>query len=1197
MSSLAEPEHIRRRPYLVWQDLTVVVAKSRKLLNDLTGFAQPNKLMALMGPSGSGKSTLLDALAGRLSANVKMTGNVTYKGKMESRNSCAGISYMTQEDVFLGTLTVRETITYSANLRVSDKSKSKEDIKELVERTITEMGLENCADNKIGNWHLRGISNGEKKRLSIGLEILTQPYTMLLDEPTTGLDSASAYFVILSLRNIALDGRIVVCSIHQPSYYLFDLFHDFYLLSCGEAVYFGEAKLAVKGITTLSDSLVNLTTREIKEILIQKYKASEYSTTARNKLRDMTSTVETLSLSNKSNSSTLWCKQLDTLIRRSCVNMSRDMGYYWLRILFYVLVSVSLGSIYFRTDTSYLAITARVKCEAFIYGFMICLSIGGLPSFMEELKVFNRERLSKHYGEAVLSIANFISSLPFLVLIAVSSGAVINGMVKFHNGFSHFCYFCLSLFCCISVIECSMMVVAVLVPNVLMGIGIGTSLIVFMMMSSEIFRRPPDLPKFFWRYPMSYISFASWALQGVYKNDMVGLEFDSMVPGEYKIKGEEENDNIKMRNRGPYLVWEDITVVVPQDSLRNNNIGATRKLLNGLSGFAQPHRIMALMGPSGSGKSTLLDALSGRLSPNATMSGNVFLNGKKISTDCRDVSYVTQEDVFLGTLTVRETLAYSAHLRLPTKMTKVEKNEVVENTIAKMGLQDCAQTRIGNWHFRGISTGEKRRLSICIEIITQPHVLFLDEPTSSLDSASAFFVIWALRNIAHDGKIVICSIHQPSSDVFNFFDDLVLLSGGETVYFGEAKMAVKFFADAGFPCPTRKNPPDHFLRCISSDFDKIYATLKQSLKNYETSSPTNLTTEQVKATLIQKYKCSEFSRDAAKIIREIKLNNEEPCTESNKGSGAGRWWKQLCTLTRRSSLNMTRDVGYYWLRIVFYILVSVSAGTFFFNIGTSNRAISARGKCDGFIYGLMICLAIGGIPFFIEDIKVFNRERLGRHYGEAMFVLSNFISSIPFVIATALSSGTILYYMVNFHAGFSYYFYFCINLFLCIAVTEGCTLIVVAAVSNLLLAIGIAAGVTGQYKNDMIGLEFDPLAAGEPKLKGEYVLENMYGIRPDISKWWDLAALFCLLIFNRVIFYMVLKHKERASLFYANTLPGELSDINKAREFPQREISLSPPRDTKLSFHCLLRRDLALHYPCSYRPFFLFFFLLVIVSP
>ena len=145
----------------------------------------------------------------------------------------------------MGTLTVRETITYSANLRVSTKM-SKEEIDRLVERTIAQMGLESCADKKIGNWHLRGISGGEKKRLSIGLEILTQPHIMLLDEPTTGLDSASAFFVVWALRNIARDGRIVVCSIHQPSGCLFDLFDDLCLLSGGEVVYFGEAKLAVK---------------------------------------------------------------------------------------------------------------------------------------------------------------------------------------------------------------------------------------------------------------------------------------------------------------------------------------------------------------------------------------------------------------------------------------------------------------------------------------------------------------------------------------------------------------------------------------------------------------------------------------------------------------------------------------------------------------------------------------------------------------------------------------------------------------------------------------------------------------------------------------------------------------------------------------------------------------------------------------
>ena len=152
---------------------------------------------------------------------------------------------------------------------------------------------------------------------------------------------------------------------------------------------------------------------------------------------------------------------------------------------------------------------------------------------------------------------------------------------------------------------------------------------------------------------------------------------------------------------------------------------------------------------------------------------------------------MTQEDVLLGTLTVNETLTYSAKLRLPTTMTKEEINGIVEEALLEMGLQNCADGYIGNWHIRGISGGEKKRLSIALEILTQPRLLFLDEPTSGLDSASAYFVIQTLKNMASNGRTVISSIHQPSSEVFALFDQLLLLSGGETVYFGEAKTAVE----------------------------------------------------------------------------------------------------------------------------------------------------------------------------------------------------------------------------------------------------------------------------------------------------------------------------------------------------------------------------------------------------------------------
>ncbi|KAL5743905.1 hypothetical protein ACOSQ2_027021 [Xanthoceras sorbifolium] len=620
---------------------------------------------------------------------------------------------------------------------------------------------------------------------------------------------------------------------------------------------------------------------------------------------------------------------------------------------------------------------------------------------------------------------------------------------------------------------------------------------------------------------------------------------------EFQIRGKESASTDW--NNASYLVWENLTVV--GQNLRN---GAPRKLLSELSGYAEPHRIMAILGPSGSGKSTLLDALAGRLSTNIKMTGKVLLNGKKAPIDCRDVSYVTQDDYFLGTLSVRETLTYSAHLRLPSRMINKEIDEIVQDTIIKMGLQDCSENKIGNWHLRGISTGEKKRLSIGIQILTLPKILFLDEPTSGLDSASAFFVLLALSNIAHDGRIVVCSLHQPSSHLFDLFDDLLLLSNGETIYFGDAKLSVKFFAEAGFPCPTRRNPSDHFLRCINSDFDKISATKVIPMSS---DSQINLTTEEIKAKLVEKYKDSDISKNIRKRVQELALIEEVEIVSKKNNGG---WWKQVWILSGRSFLNMWRDKGYYWLRILFYIIVSISVGNIYFNIGLSYPSIIQRAKCDAFIYGFMICLSVGGLPLFIEEFKVSNRERISGHYGEGVFVVSNFLSSFPFLVVLSISSGTIIYYMVKFHGGISRHGYFCINLFCCISIVESCMMVVALLVPNVLMGIGVGTcvvilmmmaseifkllpdlpkffwrypmsyvsfaswAIQGQYKNDMIGLEFDPPMPGDTKLKGEEVLQKIFGIQLDHSKWSDLLALFFLLVSYRLIFFAVLKYKEQS---------------------------------------------------------------------
>lgn len=151
---------------------------------------------------------------------------------------------------------------------------------------------------------------------------------------------------------------------------------------------------------------------------------------------------------------------------------------------------------------------------------------------------------------------------------------------------------------------------------------------------------------------------------------------------------------------------------------------------------------------------------------------------------------MTQDDTLMTTLTVQEAVLYSAHLQLPSTMSTSQKKQRAETTIREMGLQDSINTRIGGWNVKGLSGGQKRRVSICIEILTRPQLLFLDEPTSGLDSAASFHVMTRIIKIAQrDGRTVVASIHQPSSEVFELFHNLCLLSGGRTVYFGSAPMA------------------------------------------------------------------------------------------------------------------------------------------------------------------------------------------------------------------------------------------------------------------------------------------------------------------------------------------------------------------------------------------------------------------------
>lgn len=244
----------------------------------------------------------------------------------------------------------------------------------------------------------------------------------------------------------------------------------------------------------------------------------------------------------------------------------------------------------------------------------------------------------------------------------------------------------------------------------------------------------------------------------------------------------------------------------------DENSATERTILNGITGMVSPGEILAVLGPSGSGKSTFLNALTGRLHGESGYTGTILANNKKPNRQVvKRTGFVTQDDLLYPHLTVRETLIYCSLLRLPNSLTKEEKTVVAESVMTELGLNKCQDTIIGNSFIRGVSGGERKRVSIAHEMLVNPSLLILDEPTSGLDSTAAHRLVSTLKSLAMRGKAIVTSMHQPSSRVYQMFDSVLVLSEGRPLYFGKGSEALGYFESIGFSPSFPMNPADFLL--------------------------------------------------------------------------------------------------------------------------------------------------------------------------------------------------------------------------------------------------------------------------------------------------------------------------------------------------------------------------------------------------
>ena len=277
-----------------------------------------------------------------------------------------------------------------------------------------------------------------------------------------------------------------------------------------------------------------------------------------------------------------------------------------------------------------------------------------------------------------------------------------------------------------------------------------------------------------------------------------------------------------------YFSWSDVKVTV-----KDRKTKQPLPILSSSYGHVEAGQLLALMGPSGCGKTTLLNVLSHRIAATkASVEGKVMVNGHQLGqAKLQQISsYVEQEDALIGSLTVSETVDFAARLAMPAGVSAKERRERVNDLIKSFGLQNQSSTIVGTPIQKGISGGQKRRLSVASQLVTSPKILFLDEPTSGLDSAASREVMSYISSVAKQHQIiVIASIHQPSSTTFQLFDLVLLLSEGKTCFFGGKDSIPDYFSNIGRPIPLHTNPAEFLLDLVNTDFVRDHDTAEQQL--------------------------------------------------------------------------------------------------------------------------------------------------------------------------------------------------------------------------------------------------------------------------------------------------------------------------------------------------------------------------------
>ncbi|KAI3684270.1 hypothetical protein L6452_33491 [Arctium lappa] len=1128
-----------------------LLPKSKKhitILDDVSGVVKPSRMTLLLGPPSSGKTTLLLALGGKLAKEVKSSGKVTYNGHelhefVPERTS----AYISQNDVHIGEMTVRETLAFSARCQgvgsryemLAELSRREKDanIKPdpdidiymkaaatagqeasvVTDYTLKLLGLDICADTMVGDQMIRGISGGQKKRVTTGEMVVGPSKVLLMDEISTGLDSSTTFQIVKSFKQFLhiLEGTAVI-SLLQPAPETYDLFDDIILLTDGKIVYQGPRENVLEFFEStgfkcperkgVADFLQEVTSKKDQQqywmrrddpyrfVTAKEFAEAFQSFHVGRKLGDDLATPYDKSISHPAALTTekygLNKKELlKACTDREILLMKRNSFVYFFKLFQLLFLSFLAFTVFFRTEMHRREPEdAGIYTGALFFGVVVIMFNGmsEISMTIAKLPVYYKQRDFLFYPSWTYALPSWVIKIPVSFLEAAVWTILTYYVIGFDPNVARFFKQFLLLLLVNQMSSALFRFIGALGRNMIVANTFGSfSLLLVFALGGFILIRE-DVKKWwlwgYWASPMMY------AMNGIVVNEFLGHSWDKpwndttlgktaitsagffaesywywiavaalfgfiivfnlcyaisltfldpFGKTQANVSAHDDTDELsstttvsadgsnQIKKKGMILPFEphpitfndvNYSVDMPQE-MKQQGVNEDRLLLlKGVSGAFRPGVLTALMGVSGAGKTTLMDVLAGRKT-GGYIEGDVRISGypKKQETFARISGYCEQNDIHSPHVTVYESLLYSAWLRLATDVDEKTRKSFVDEVMDLVELDPLRDALVGLPGVNGLSTEQRKRLTIAVELVANPSIIFMDEPTSGLDARAAAIVMRTVRNTVDTGRTVVCTIHQPSIDIFEAFDELFLMKrGGQELYVGPVGRnsceLIKYFED---------------IEGVS----KIKDGYNPATWMLEISSSAQELALGIDFTAI--YRNSDLYRRNKVLIAELSVPSPGTNDLYFPTQYSQPFLIQCIACLWKQRWSYWRNPPYTAVRFAFTTFIAIMFGTMFWDLGGKKRTERDIVNAMGSMYAAVLFLGVQNAssvqPVVSIERTVFYRERAAGMYSALPYAFAQVLVEIPYVLVQSGVYSVIVYAMIGFEwtaAKFLWYFFF-----------------------------------------------------------------------------------------------------------------------------------------------------------------------------